>query len=451
MKKIVASVGLAAIGASGLQAASPAPYDSDSVKFWSLSAKLRGFYDDNFQTLPDGASTGGTHRHTLGFEVSPGIDLNWELEQTRISASYVYGIKYYDNRLADRNKHYDQTHTFTAGLDHSFNERYSINLRDSFVIGQEPDSLRAGNTFATFQRISGNNIRNYASIDFQAQLTKQFGLNAGYGNALYDYADSGTVASASTPIPGVTVTSFSGSRSGLLDRMEHTFHLDGRYQIQPQTIGIVGYQYSQVGYTADELIGGSTTNALGVQSGQLYRSSVRNNSSHYGYLGVDQTFRANLSGSLRAGARYNEYYNDPYNQNEPSPYVMASLRYSYAAASYAEIGTSYDRAATDLFSENPGVSLTTDSQTVSAWLTLRHRITPRLTGNLTGTIQNSVYNGGTVNGVSDMFYLAGLNLEYRFNQHLSAEIGYNYDRLESDIGGRGFDRNRVYAGITATY
>jgi len=186
-------------------------------------------------------------------------------------------------------------------------------------------------------------------------------------------------------------------------------------------------------------------------SGRLYKSDVRNNSSHYGYLGVDQTFRADLSGSLRAGARYNDYYNDPYSQNAPSPYVNASLKYTYMAASYAELGVTYDRAATDIFSDKAGVSLTTDSQSVSAWLAVHQKITPRLTGTLTGQIQNSVYNGGTVDGVSDMYYLLGLTLEYRFNPHLSAQIGYNYDRLDSDIQNRSFDRNRVYIGVTASY
>ena len=31
----------------------------------------------------------------------------------------------------------------------------SISVKDSFVIGQEPDLLRAGNTFTTFQRYFG--------------------------------------------------------------------------------------------------------------------------------------------------------------------------------------------------------------------------------------------------------------------------------------------------------
>jgi hypothetical protein len=450
MKKIVASVGLVALGASGVQAASPSPFDSDAPKPWSLSAKLRGFYDDNFQTLPDGQTPAGTHRETFGFEVTPSLTIRWPLEQTTISLGYIYGLKYYEHKPIGNTENYDQTHTFNASLDHAFNERYSVSLTDSFVIGQEPDVLRAGNSFATFQRISGDNIRNYASITFNAQLTRQFGLDIGYANSLYDYTDSAYSLNHATTGP-VTVTTVSASNSGLLDRLEHTFHLDGRWQIRPQTIGILGYQYGLVGYDADQLIGGSVTNTPAGQTGRFYKSNVRDNSSHYGYLGVDHTFRADWSGSLRAGARYNDYYNDPYSQNEPSPYVNASTKYTYMAGSYAELGATYDRSATDLFSDVPGQSLTTDAQTLSAWLNVHQRITPKLTGTLTFQFQNSTYNGGTYNSQTDRFYLLGLNFEYRFNPHLSAELGYSYDLLDSEIPNRGFDRNRVYAGITASY
>jgi len=44
-----------------------------------------------------------------------------------------------------------------------------------------------------------------------------------------------------------------------------------------------------------------------------------------------------------------------------------------------------------------------------------------------------------------------VNLEYQFDQHLAAHVGYNYDRLVSDVAGRDFTRNRVYLGVTASY
>jgi hypothetical protein len=50
-----------------------------------------------------------------------------------------------------------------------------------------------------------------------------------------------------------------------------------------------------------------------------------------------------------------------------------------------------------------------------------------------------------------MFFLFGADLEYRFNEHFSTHAGYNYDRLDSDVGGRSFTRNRVYIGVTASY
>src|SRR5437867_6973985 len=103
MKKIVASVGLVALGASGVQAASPSPFNTDAAKPWSVAATLRGFYDDNYQTLPkDAVLAPGTHRQSLGFEVSPSATLNWQLEQTTIGLSYAYALKYYENRIADK-------------------------------------------------------------------------------------------------------------------------------------------------------------------------------------------------------------------------------------------------------------------------------------------------------------------------------------------------------------
>ena len=68
-----------------------------------------------------------------------------------------------------------------------------------------------------------------------------------------------------------------------------------------------------------------------------------------------------------------------------------------------------------------------------------------------GQIQHSTFNGGELNNETDIFYLVGLNFEYRFNPHFSANAGYNYDKLDSDLGGRSFDRNRVYIGVTASY
>ena len=162
MKKFVVSVGLVALGATGAQAGpAPSPLDGEGSRPWSVSMRLRGFYDDNINGLPDNVAPANGHRDTFGFEVAPRLVVSWPLEQTTIGFSYDYGLKYYQNRPSGNTENYDQTHTFMASLDHTFNERYQLSLKDSFVIGQEPDKLRAGNTFDSFQRIPGNNIRNH--------------------------------------------------------------------------------------------------------------------------------------------------------------------------------------------------------------------------------------------------------------------------------------------------
>src|SRR5215831_3735233 len=155
MKKIVASVGLVAIGVSGMESASAqALVGPDATKPWSLSATLRGFYDDNTATLPNDAPVpAGMHRDSFGFEVSPSAALVWAMQQTTINVGLIYSLKYYENEPPGWTDHIDQTFSFNAGVTHAFSEQLRMRVSDSFVIGQEPDMLRAGNSFATFQHV----------------------------------------------------------------------------------------------------------------------------------------------------------------------------------------------------------------------------------------------------------------------------------------------------------
>src|ERR1035438_411296 len=86
MKKIVASVGLIALGATSVQALDSGMV-SDNGRFWSVSATLRGFYDDNINTIPSNQPLPpGYSRGSTGWEVSPAVFLNFPLDQTSIGA-----------------------------------------------------------------------------------------------------------------------------------------------------------------------------------------------------------------------------------------------------------------------------------------------------------------------------------------------------------------------------
>jgi hypothetical protein len=307
MKKIVASVGLVAIGASGIQTASAQALGApDTSKPWSVSATLRGFYDDNTATLPNNITLPpGVHRDSFGFEVSPSAALSWSIDQTTITLGALYSFKHYDRVPLNGTGHNDNTFTFNAGLTHAFNEQISARVSDAFVIGQEPDLLRAGNAFSTFQRVSGNNIRNYGMIGVDAQLTPELGLSVGYDNAFYAYKDRG---------PGLGGLVVQPSLAGALNRVENRAHVELSYQIMPETKALVGYQFTDVHYTGDELIGGTFVNPstgfidLDANGNPILFNPVfsktRDYREHTGWVGAQHSFSPQLKGAIRVGASY---------------------------------------------------------------------------------------------------------------------------------------------------
>ena len=129
MKRLIASAGLLALGASSLHAQyAPGLSTLERTKFWSVSAALRGFYDDNYLTLP-----GNLGQSSYGIDFSPSASINHSSENTLISGSYVYDLKHYD---ADG--HNDQTHQLNGRFDHAFSERYKLQLDESFVWARNP-------------------------------------------------------------------------------------------------------------------------------------------------------------------------------------------------------------------------------------------------------------------------------------------------------------------------
>ena len=91
----------------------------------------------------------------------------------------------------------------------------------------------------------------------------------------------------------------------------------------------------------------------------------------------------------------------------------------------------------------------TESSTVYA--SVNQKLTPKVMGTVLGRWQHSIYNGGLYGNQAQDYYSLGANLSYAFNQHFSAEAGYNLDYLSSNIPGNQYSRNRVYLGVSATY
>jgi len=428
MKKIFISLGLAAAGTASLQAAY-APDATDNSKLWSLSASLRGFYDDNYNTTPQ-------KQGSAGFEVNPSFSLNAPLQQTEIGLRYTYGLYYYQQREQNGQNPIDQTHQFDFWLDHAFSPRWEARIADTATISQDP-SLSASGT-ATPQRIEGNNIANAATISVHADWTREFSTELTYINSVFDYQNSdGTAANP--------------SYAGLLNRVEQTIGLEPQWTISPTTMALVGYKFGLVNFTGDEPIAQNTTFPYSTAHPYTYYSDSRDNWSQYGYVGVQHKFLDNLTGSADVGVQYTDYHNDTSSTSSLGPYADASMIYTYASGSYAQLGVTQSRNATDTFQVNSLGQITQDQESTVVYGSINHQLTPKLTASLVGHFQYSTYNQGQFDSQSAEFYNAGLNLTYAFNRHFSSDIGYNFDWYTTPVPGQDYTRNRVYLGVSATY
>lgn len=446
MNKIVTSVGLLALGASALHAAESSTLNSlQDTKAWSVQATLRGFYDDNANTVPSNTAPPNDPVDTFGFEVNPSVRFGMPGEQTSFNLGYQFYGRFYDkNPNPGRADKSDYTHTFDADLAHAFSPRFDVALSESFVIGQEPDRLQDP---AGVQRIDGDNIRNFANIDFNLEATELLSFGFGYGNSLYDYDDDGNRNIGFFVADG---TANPPSLSALLDRIEHNVRLDSFWKLTPKTVGILGYGFSQVNYTGDETI-------LGFY-GAGVMSDSRDNRIHTLSVGAQHVFTPTFSGSIRVGAQIFDQYGQSSaavttsDNTDVSPYVSSSLTYAFQEATSVDVGFSYSRQAANS-AGNTGSDFVRDTQTATLYANLKHQLASKLVGTLNGTLSDSKYNGGGVfyDGKHQLYYRLGLDLAYEFTQNLSGHLGYNYDEVDSDLVGRSYDRNRIYMGVTAGF
>jgi len=437
MKRIAASVGLVALGASALHNVKAAGLaDAAGGKPWSVSATLRGFYDDNIYTQK------GTNRiSSFGVQVEPSVGFTLVQDQTSYGGKYTYSGNWYETKQVSSFGHWSHSHEFQGDFSHTFTPHLSVWARDSFVVGQEPDSLRSDSFYQLQQYVQGNNIRNSGKIVADYQFSREFSLEAGYGNNFWDYANQGTVFGTNGPIVTVAFSSLSGE----LDRIEHAPYLEANWQLAPQTRALLGYSFGQVNFTGDEVIAG-----IVAPTNIVLRSSDRDSRSHHGYAGLEHTFNPSLSGSVRAGIVIRDQYKSSGQPTDTAPYVNAGLNYAPTPDTSVGLTFAHDLNVTDVVGNDPANYVRGQENSVVS-LNISHALTPAVTLSGIGSFQYSEILGGTnFNGKTEQFYTLGLNLDYRINRQVSVHIGYNFDHVSSDVG-RDYDRNRYYAGVTASY
>lgn len=435
MKKLIASAGILVVGAGVAPAVNYGDLGTgETAKRWSATLALRGFYDDNYATSPS-----GLQQSSGGFQVNPTIAGNMPGAQTYLGAKLDYSMLYYFDRPGSK---VDHNLSLDLKMDHRFNERQRLRVEDIFTYSKEPELLDRSGTVTTPLRSESDGIRNFLPMEFSWQLTRLFSLELGYHNTYYRYFDD-----QKDP----------NTYASRLNRWEHNFHIDARWQLQPHTVGLVGYAVGLVDYTSGATLfpaatfTDNSTFPPTVRTFKSVKAEDRNNFSQSIYLGGEHDFSSDLNVGLKVGASFNNYYNA--DQTDVSPFVDLALSWTYLPGNLLRLGLRQAHNSTDVVTaRDSSGEISTDQDTTTVYGSITHRITPKLTGTFMPQFQHSVYTGGTLDGQADDYLSLALMLDYRFNYNWSAEIKYYFDYLTSSaINSRDFTRNRIYAGVRLTY
>jgi len=433
MKKLIYAAGVLSLGGAqvAVQAAEGEP------KTWSLGLSAQGFYDDNINTAPNGPNKIGS----WGSLITPSANYSQSWDQTSVQLGASYGAYYFANTQNSQGQtlmsdHWSQTANVSVGAEHTFNPRLTLDVNDSFAVFQNASQVLLGQT----GRINGNNINNIAIANLSAELSNRFSLVLGYENDLFQYQNDIYAA--------------------LLNRIENYGKLDLRYLVTTKTVAVVGTKSGNVSY--DRNLGlasvSSAPNSLTNPS-----SGLKNNDSYFVYGGFDHSFAPSLTGSLRAGAQIQEFYNynSGYYQALPAgssldtqvnPYVDVNLKYGFTAGSSAVIGVIHRSNPADVNGQpvNGVFMPTLQAVSTALYTSVNHAITSKLSGSLLGTFQSSEYVGG-YSGQVENWWSVGATASYQVVRNLAVTVSYYYDLLNSQVPGRQYDRNRVFFGLSASY
>lgn len=427
MKRILTSAGLVALGAASAQAAyTPGLTPMETAKPWSVSVGVRGFYDDNIFTAPDDS---GRKEESGGVSINPTVGLNFALDQTLISFNYSYDFRWFEARDSDEADH---IHMAKLRVSHAFSERFNLDVSERFIVAQEGAVVIDAGPVTVPGRSDGDYFRNIADLDFKAGLTEKVSLGIGFQNQIIDYEQDGP-----------------NSYSALLDRIEYLPSLEVLIALTPNTTGIIGGRYNNVSsrstdtYTA---VISSTVTAFGVPA------DTRDRVAYYGYAGIEHQFNPEVSAGLRAGVEFAEYPNvdvlnaggGNYEDSTTSPFIDGFVQWDYNPGSSLTVGLVNRMNSTDV-----GSAVSQSSTAATAGL--NHRITPKWHMGVNALFQYSRFEGGVVDGERELIYIVGVSAGYDINQHLAAELGYNFDKLDSDLQYRSYDRNRFFVGLRARF
>jgi hypothetical protein len=416
MKRVFTSASVVGIGVLGLLSAEA------QEKPWNVEANVRGFYDDNYNTLTAGDES-------FGFDINP-IG-TWQTSEgpSEFQLRYDYRLRFFEGRPNNRT---DQQHKVGIVLQNTPSDRLQLTLQNDFAYAQEPGVNNA--VIIAPIKTEGSYFDNDFILQGRYDVSELVDLVAGYKNSFIDFEQDGL-----------------GGRSALLDNMTHEFNVDPHWKVSELLDAHVGYGFRYYRSTSKDLVAAAITPGV---VRDIF-ANERNSYTHTLDVGADYELNDVTSIQASVGVQYTKYPNAFATSDDDAinPYADAAIQYEAATDTKFTFGVKNARSGTDVAFRAANANPTLDSETTTLYGSIDHRLFGPLSANLAYQYQIFTFFEGDADSKRDKLATLGLTFIYDIfgDGTLNAETGYSFDDLSSPLGGREFARHRGFIGLNYQY
>ena len=366
-------------------------------KFFKLpfhvSISVRGGYDDNVLSQPDGFRQASAYLESL-----LGITYAFGNTRTQVNLQSQFSFTQYAEDIPDAGNNFNPN--LNLAVSHKVSPRLTLSLAAYLTYQQEPDFT---NNFIGVDRRSGNYFFTTDKLSAAYVWTPRFSTVTSFTFVAINYADA-------------AVGEFQ-------NRTENTFGNEFRFLLLPTTSIIAEYRFEFISYQTPTF-----------QS----RDSITN----YFLGGFDHSFSPRVNVSARGGVSVRK--TDGVDQVRMDPYGQASLNYTVGPHLTLAWTASYSLQEPDVVGSPARTSLQTG-------LTGTYKITPRITSNLSVFYEHDENDGQTsfffiIPPFADNILSLSASVRYALNRNWGVELGYSFTGLTSGQSFRDYDKSKFYGG-----
>lgn len=388
------------------------------AKPYQVLNRLRFEYDDNIRQLDD-ADKDSSFKIIL----QPELRLNMTGDQSFFSLRWLPSYVWWDNRPED-DQDFHQSLDFL--LQHRFNPRLSLSIKDTLRITELPELIDDGTSVRQNNDFDYNSL--IGSLSVVGTPNTRYDFDARYIYLRYEDDISAQKEDRDTYVAGFSV----------------------RHQLR-QDIGISGeVRFEQLKYKTTEF---TYTN----KNGQAETVKADRGSDNF-QLGarLEQILGPNLQASYRAGYQLRDF-NDSVSGESSAPYAEAIFTILPSPLTRISAGLTYSQTETDVFPY-------TNTDKMKAFLSLAHDLTARIALYLATSYTTSSYDRDNLPEVTERLEEANADLvkaeiqdgdenilqvsartSYKLNRSNWLELSWQYTSADSDLR-VDFVRNRFGAG-----